>query len=176
MKQGRFFAHAAAPPLLWLLLQSPLLAADAGVVALKPVAAQTLPKSNDPRLKQALGQHKGKPVLVNFWATWCEPCREEMPALARLAARWQAKGMAVLTIAVADNDKRVEDFLWEILPGEQVLPVLHDREQTISRAWGARVLPTTVVLDRRHRIVLRGQGAIDWDAPAIDKQLTRHTN
>jgi hypothetical protein len=49
--------------------------------------------------------------------------------------------------------------------------VLHDREQGISRAWGARMLPASVILDRRHRIVARGLGAIDWDAPAVDKQL-----
>jgi thiol-disulfide isomerase/thioredoxin len=142
-----------------------------GQARLLPVPAATLPVATDMRLAEVLARHKGKPVLVNFWATWCPPCREEMPSLVRLAARWQAKGLVVTTVAVADGDKAVEDFLWEVLPDQQVLPVLHDREQIISRAWGARVLPTTVVLDRRHRIVLRGQGAIDWDAPAVEKQL-----
>jgi len=153
---------------------APTCASDFG--SLGPVAAQALPAVADARLKEALARHKGKPVVVNFWATWCEPCREEMPSLARLAARWQAQGLTVLTVAVADNAKRVDDFLWEILPENQTLPVLHDREQTISRAWGAYVLPTTVGLDRRHRIVLRGTGAIDWDAPTIDKQLTELIN
>ena len=77
----------------------------------------------------------------------------------------------MLNVAVADSDKRAEDFLWEVLPEGQKLPLLHDREQGISRAWGARMLPASVILDRRHRIVARGLGAIDWDAPAIDKQL-----
>lgn len=176
MMQRRFFTYAAAPPLLWFLLQPPVFAADADVTGLKPVAPRSAAAGGDQRLAQALAQHKGQPVLVNFWATWCEPCREEMPALARLSARWQAKGLTVLTVAVADNQKRVDDFLWEALPDKQTLPVLHDREQTISRAWGARVLPTTVILDRRHRIVLRGQGAIDWDAPAIDRQLKKLIN
>ena len=74
---------------------------------------------------------------------------------------------------MADNAKRVEDFLWETLPDQQALTVLHDREQTISRAWSARMLPTTVVLDRQHRIVARARGVIDWDAPATDKQLKK---
>ena len=171
----RFFSYAA-PPLICLLVQSPLFAADSGVAALKQVAPHSAAAGGDQRLAQVLAQHKGKPVLVNFWATWCEPCREEMPSLARLATRWQAKGLTVLTVAVADNAKRVDDFLWEALPGQQTLPVVHDREQTISRAWGARMLPATVILDRQHRIVARGMGAIDWDAPAIDKQLTNLIN
>lgn len=153
------------------MLPPPALAAGPELAALKPVAPRAIPAAADARLSQALARHKGQPVLINFWATWCEPCREEMPALGRLAARWQAKGLTVLTVAVADNEKRAEEFLWEVLPAKQTLPVLHDREQTISRAWGARVLPTSIVLDRRHRIVMRGIGAIDWDAPAIDKQL-----
>jgi thiol-disulfide isomerase/thioredoxin len=149
---------------------------SAVAAGLEPVAAQALPKSADARLTTAVAQNKGKPVLVNFWATWCEPCREEMPALGRLASRWQAKGLAVLTVAVADNAKRAEDFLWEVLPDQQTLPVLHDREQTISRAWSAHMLPTTVVLDRQHRIVARARGVIDWDAPATDQQLKKLIN
>ena len=150
-------------------------AAPAQADGLKPIAAQTAPAASWP-LKQALAQHRGKPVVVNFWATWCEPCREEMPSLARLATRWQAQGLTVLTVAVADNAKRVEEFLWEALPDQQTLPVLHDRDQVISRAWEARMLPTTVILNKQHRIVARGTGAIDWDAPAIDKQLKKLIN
>jgi thiol-disulfide isomerase/thioredoxin len=176
MMQQRFFTYAAAPPLLWLLLLPPVFAAGADTTGLKPVAPRSMPAGDDRRLAQMLAAHKGKAVLVNFWATWCEPCREEMPALARLASRWQVQGLTVLTVAVADNAKRVEDFLWEALPDQQTLPVLHDREQTISRTWEARMLPTTVVLDKQHRIVARGTGAIDWDAPAIDKQLKKLIN
>jgi thiol-disulfide isomerase/thioredoxin len=176
MKLRRFFVLATAPPLLAFLPPAPAWAGEAGMAQLQKVRAQALPVADDPRLAQVLTRHKGKPVLVNFWATWCEPCRDEMPALGRLAARWQPRGLAVETVAVADNAQRVEDFLWEVLPANQTLAVLHDREQVLSRAWGARMLPTTVVLDRRHRIVLRGAGAIDWDAPALDRQLEKLFN
>ncbi|MBI5900657.1 MAG: TlpA family protein disulfide reductase [Rhodocyclales bacterium] len=171
MFHRRLIAWAAAPPLICGLMPSPTLAAGAAWAELKPVTAQAVPGGADKRLAEMLKAHRGKPVLVNFWATWCEPCREEMPSLGRLAARWQAKGLVVLTVAVADNDRRAEDFLWEVLPEGQKLPLLHDREQALGRAWGARMLPATVVLDRRHRVVAKGMGAIDWDAPATDKQL-----
>jgi thiol-disulfide isomerase/thioredoxin len=176
MIHRHLIAWAAAPPLICCLALPVASAATPGATLLKPVAPRSAPASPDNRLTQMLAKYRGKPVLVNFWATWCEPCREEMPSLARLATRWQAKGLTVLTVAVADNSTRVEDFLWETLPARQALPVLHDREQTLSRAWGARMLPTTLVLDRQHRIVARGLGAVDWDAPAIDRQLTKLIN
>ena len=165
---------SAALFLILIVCATPAVLAEA--LPLARVAAKPLPRADDERLDHLLAQHAGRPVLVNFWATWCPPCREEMPALGRLAARWQTRGLAVQTIAVADNARAVEDFLWEALPEGQTLPVLHDRDQVIGRAWGARVLPTTVVLDRKHRIVLRGTGAIDWDAPAIDRQLNKLFN
>ena len=173
MIHRHLLAWAAAPPLIFCLIPPPAFASPATQVPLEAVTAQAHPVTTDALLRAALARHKGKPVVVNFWATWCQPCREEMPSLARLAARWQAQGLAVLTVAVADNAKRVEDFLWETLPDQQALTVLHDREQTISRAWSARMLPTTVVLDRQHRIVARARGVIDWDAPATDKQLKK---
>jgi thiol-disulfide isomerase/thioredoxin len=172
--QQRFFAFAAAPPIICCLLPPLALAAavtPAPAAMLKPVTPRNAPATADTRLTQALAAHRDQPVLVNFWATWCPPCREEMPALARFAARWEARGLVVITVAVADNTRRVADFLREALPDQQTLPVVDDREQIISRAWGARVLPTTVVLDRRHRIVGRAIGAIDWDAFVIDQQL-----
>lgn len=154
----------------WHLPVRIALAADTAA-PLQPVKTFAPPPSADKRLTEVLAQHKGKPVLLNFWATWCEPCREEMPSLARLAARWQAKGLVVQTVAVADNPAKVKDFLWEVLPEGDALPVLHDREQAISQSWAVRMLPTTIILDKGHRIVLRGQGAIDWDAPVIEEQL-----
>ncbi len=110
-------------------------------------------------------------MLINFWATWCEPCRDEMPALYRLAVRGKSSGLVVLTVAVADNVNAVDKFLADVLPAQESLPVLHDHNQVISRAWGVRMLPTTLLLDRRHRLVARGLGELAWDDPAFDHQL-----
>lgn len=136
--------------------------------ALAQVAARPLPIPADTPLHALLASHRGQPVLINFWASWCEPCRQEMPSLQRLADRWRARGLAVITVAVADQRQQVDTFLSE---NALQLVVIDDREQFISRAWGARMLPSSLIIDCRHRIRLRGQGAIDWDSPAIDKTL-----
>lgn len=133
--------------------------------ALTPVEPAALPQG-DANLAARLASYAGRPVLVNFWASWCEPCREEMPALQALADR----GVAVLTIAVADRETDARRFLDQ---AGVALPLLFDREQRISKAWGARLLPYTVVLDRRHRVVARAQGVVDWDASAVREQLQR---
>lgn len=135
---------------------------------LKRVPARPLPQSTDQRLHALLAAHRGQPVVINFWATWCEPCREEMPSLQRLADRWRERGLVVITVAVANRPKQVEDFLRD---NAIRLPAIDDREKLISHAWDVRALPATVILDHHHRMRLRGLGPIDWDAPAIDKKL-----
>ena len=157
-----FFARCCLPA-LFLLCAASLHAGE-----MLDVGAKRLPKAADQRLHAAIAAHPGKPLLINFWASWCEPCREEMPSLQRLADRWRARGLVVLTVAVADQRKRVEDYLWEI---DVKLPVIDDPAQTLNRPWEATILPTTLLLDARHRIRLRGLGAIDWDAPEIDQQI-----
>ncbi len=140
--------------------------------ALKPLSVREAAVVPGPALAAALQRHRGKAVVVNFWATWCEPCREEMPALQRLTRSMEGKGLTVLTVAVSDREAAVQDFLWEI---SVELPVLHDREQAESRAWGVRVLPTSIVLDRDHRPRLRAVGAIEWEAPEVRAQLEKLT-
>lgn len=117
-----------------------------------------LPGQADDRLHALIVSHQGQPLIINFWASWCEPCRQEMPSLQRLAGRWRERGLAVITVAVADSRKASETFLSE---NALQFAVIDDRDQRLSRAWGAHVLPSTVILDRRHHIRLRGHGAID---------------
>ena len=144
-----------------LLLTGHALAAD--LVAERP---QRLPPLHDVQLAQVLARHKGSAVIVNFWASWCEPCREEMPSLQRLDEQWQGRGLTVLTVAVADAPSA--DFLNEI---SFRLPLLHDPDQVIARAWDVHLLPTTIILDRRHRIIARARGAMAWDSAPMEKQL-----
>lgn len=102
---------------------------------------------------------QGRAVVLNFWATWCEPCREEMPSLQALARRHQSDPLAVLTVNYQESEPGIRRFL-ERVPFS--LPVLLDRDGAATKAWTPRVFPTTVLVDRggrpRHQVV----GAVDW--------------
>lgn len=91
-----------------------------------------------------------------------------MPALQQLGSRWREQHLAVPTVAVADQRTRLDVFL---AAHAIELPVIDDREQQLSRALGVRLLPTTLVLDRHHRIRLRAEGAIDWHSATVSQRL-----
>jgi thiol-disulfide isomerase/thioredoxin len=103
---------------------------------------------------------QGRAVLLNFWATWCEPCREEMPSLQALAKRHEADSLLVLMVNYRESEPGIRRFL-EHTP--LALPVLLDSDGSAARAWTPRVFPTTVLIDRsgrpRHQVV----GAVDWN-------------
>ena len=110
---------------------------------------------------------RGKVVLVNFWATWCAPCVEEMPALARLRARLAPRGFEVLAVNQGEMPARVTAF------AERTgldLPLLLDREKAVAKAWKVRALPTTFVVDGKGRIRLYAEGELDT-GPALEAAI-----
>ena len=111
-----------------------------------------------------LADYRGKAVLVNFWATWCEPCRDEMPSLERLRASLDAKRFAVLAVNIAEPEARIRKFL-DIVPVG--FPVLLDRDTSVSRAWSAKVLPVTYILGPDGRIRYSYRGELDWSKPEV---------
>jgi thiol-disulfide isomerase/thioredoxin len=104
---------------------------------------------------------KGRVVLVNFWATWCAPCVEEMPALERLRERLGPRGLEVLAVNQGESPARVRAFTERT---GLALPVLLDREKEAGKAWRVRALPTTFVVDARGRIRLHAEGELDTGA------------
>jgi len=107
----------------------------------------------------SLSDLRGRAVLLNFWATWCEPCRAEMPSLQALAQRHAADGLVALTVNYQESDLTIRRFL-EKTP--ITLPVLLDRDGAASKAWTPRVFPSTVLIDRTGRPRRVVVGEVDW--------------
>ena len=148
-------------------------AIESGPVEASPAAIQTAPFADGDGNARTLAQFAGKVVVVNFWATWCTPCREEMPAFVKLQSRWQGRGVQFVGLA-QDDPAKVAAFgrelginypLW--LGGAEVMG--------LSRRLGNRlgVLPHTVVLDPQGRVIESRIGI--FEESALDSRLAAIT-
>lgn len=109
----------------------------------------------------SLPELQGRVVLLNFWATWCEPCRAELPSLNALTRQHGAQRLQVLGINHQEPEARVRRFM-DATPIE--FPVLLDRDGAVARQWIRRIFPTTVVVDSRGRPRAVVTGEYDWTA------------
>lgn len=147
--------------------------------------AKLIPSQNPPALPEtgftdpeggehSLADYRGKVVLVNFWATWCAPCREEMPSLDALQAELGGDDFQVVPIATGRNaPDKIDRFFQET--GVTNLPVLLDPKQQLSREMGVVGLPVSVLIDRDGNEVARLLGDADWagePAKQVIRQLT----
>jgi peroxiredoxin len=117
-----------------------------------------------------LADYRGKVVLLNFWATWCAPCREEMPSMQSLRESFEGRPFAVLAVNVGEGERAARDF------GEKMalrFPILLDRDMTATRAWSARVLPASYVIGPDGKVAYSYLGAIDWSSPQVKTALER---
>ncbi|MDF1620874.1 TlpA family protein disulfide reductase [Pseudothioclava nitratireducens] len=112
----------------------------------------------------SLAAYRGQVVLVNFWATWCAPCRAEMPSLDRLQAQLGGNGFEVVTVATGRNPPpKIDRFFEEA--GVARLPKFRDPKQQLARAMGVVGLPVTVLIDKNGQEVARLIGEAEWDSP-----------
>ena len=133
------------------------------VVHSKPNAVPNVPFVAEGRGDVMLSDFEGKVVLVNFWATWCAPCRKEMPMLSELQADLYGPQFEVLTIATGRNpEPAMKAFFREIRVNN--LPMHKDPKQRLARAMGVFGLPVTVVIDKNGQEVGRLQGDADWNS------------
>lgn len=121
---------------------------------------------------RSLGDYAGKGLVVNLWATWCVPCVAEMPELQDLARKVAGEGILVLPLS---SDRGGAEVVRRFYAANRIdgLPVLLDPRGEAGRAWGARGLPTTIVIDRQGRERGRVEGAIDWTSAATVAELRR---
>ncbi|MBU1396738.1 MAG: TlpA family protein disulfide reductase [Gammaproteobacteria bacterium] len=148
-------AHAAdLPPLSHsLTLQAPK---PAPALKFKDIEGKTLD----------LAQLKGKMVLINFWATWCPPCRREMPSMERLSQAFKSKPFVVLAVNVGEDADTIEAFTSQ-LDTTLTFPILLDTRSQGMRAWKVAGLPTTFLVDRQGRIVASAIGGREFDHPEM---------
>ena len=111
-----------------------------------------------------LHRYRGKVVVLNFWATWCPPCVEEIPSLERLRKLRHDRGLEVLSVDVGEEPEKVRAFLEDKPVG---YPVALDPQARAFKAWNTYAFPTTFVLDRSHRIRYAVFGAFAWDSREV---------
>jgi peroxiredoxin len=115
-----------------------------------------------------LAEYLGKPLIVNFWATWCPPCIEEMPSMNRAWHSVKGEEIAMLAINVGEDEDTVFTFTADY-PVD--FPLLLDEEGRAVHEWGVLGLPTTFVVDPRGNIVYQAVGGRAWDDPGLLDQV-----
>jgi thiol-disulfide isomerase/thioredoxin len=113
-----------------------------------------------------LAAARGRPVLLNFWASWCEPCRAEMPSLQQLGAQHEAKGLQIVAINFREGESAVQRF---IAKTALRLPVLYDRDGAAAKALGVRTFPSTVAIGRDGKAKFVVTGEVDWSSPSVER-------
>jgi len=96
-----------------------------------------------------LSEHRGQVVMINFWATWCGPCRQEMPKLDEIFARYERAGFALLGVNIDEDSERAQRLADELGVS---FPLLFDNEQSVSRLYDVQAMPMTVMVDRSGKV------------------------
>ena len=145
-----------------LLCLTVLAAAPSGAADLKPWSGGPTPglelQELDGRVHR-LADYSGRVVLVNFWATWCVPCRDEMPSIQRLKEKLAGRPFEVLAVNLDEPEARVRKFLAQM---KVDFTVLLDPEMKVAKAWNARILPANFVIGPDGRIRYSLVGDLDW--------------
>lgn len=120
--------------------------------------------------RQRLSDYRGRVVIVNFWATWCPPCRREMPSLERLHQRLSGQPFAILAIDQMEGVDHVFAFTGQLDP-PPTFPILLDGEGRVGKAWKVKGLPMSFIVDKKGRIAYRAMGGRQFDHPEIERRL-----
>ncbi len=134
----------------------------------KPAPALKLPGLDG--ASHDLAQLKGRVVLINFWATWCPPCRREMPSMERLLQTLKGEAFSVLAVDVGEGVEVIETFASQ-LDTTLTFPILLDTRSHVMQDWKVAGLPTTYLLDKQGRIVASAIGGREFDHPEIIRAI-----
>ena len=161
--------------LLILLLCLSLFIAACGQV---PVAAVGSPAPDFDTLDLkgnvwSLSKLQGQVVFLNFWATWCPPCREEMPSMQRLYAKLPKDKFEMIALFNKDEPAAVKDFIAKL---DITFPILSDKHNFAGTKYGLTGLPETFIIDKQGVIREKFIGPVEWDSPEIVDMLMKYIN
>ena len=157
-------ALAAAAP------APPALAEPSRFIAWRAGATPALALADLDGTRHTLEDYRGKVVLLNFWATWCEPCLEEMPSMQALERRFAGRPFTILAVNYGESRPKVADFARRLTLG---LRVLLDPNMDAPRAWRVRVLPASFLVDPSGRVRYSVVGEMDWARDAAVETVRR---
>lgn len=163
---GVFGRHAAA-----LLVAAAALAAHAqgGLqVWTGPTEAPAIQLRTLDGQPLALSDLQGKVVVVNFWASWCEPCIDEMPSMQRLREKLAGEAFEILAVNFQEGEPRIRAFLKKV---PVAFPIVRDTDGGVARAWKVRIFPSSFVIDADGALRYALVGTIDWANPEVEKTL-----
>jgi peroxiredoxin len=147
-----------------------------GMAKVPPKAAPDFTLPNTDGQQVSLQQYRGKVVFLNFWATWCIPCREEMPALERLHQTYHAQDLAIVSIDLKESADQVKIFFQK---HSLSFPALLDQDGSVFRDYLVAGMPTTYLIDREGTLLARGVGGRDWtraEALQLIQELIKPTS
>ncbi len=146
-----------------------LFVASAAIPAIAPSAAApdfTLRTMSGPNVR--LAEQRGRVVMVNFWATWCGPCRQEMPQLDRLYQKYKSSGFVLLGVNVDDDTRKAAEVAGKLGVS---FPVLLDTDKAVSKLYELSTMPSTVIIDRDGMVRYVHRGYLTGYEDNYDKQI-----
>jgi peroxiredoxin len=156
MKKTLLILVAAAVVLAWIIVQRPSSLKQGRSGELRPAPDFSLMDLSGTRV--SLSEYRGKVVLLDFWATWCDPCKTEIPHFTEMQSRYGPQGLQVIGVSMDDDEKPVRDFQQQF---KMNYPVAMGNADLAGQYGGILGLPITFVIDRQGRIAARHIGATD---------------
>jgi|SRR5450755_218708 peroxiredoxin len=144
-------------------------AASSAAPAIAPTSAApdfTLRTMGGPNMR--LQEQRGRVVMVNFWATWCGPCRQEMPQLDRLYQKYKSSGFVLLGVNVDDDAMKAADVAAKLGVS---FPVLLDTDKAVSKLYDLSTMPSTVIIDRDGKVRYVHRGYLNGYEENYEKQI-----
>jgi peroxiredoxin len=155
---------------IWLVLAAAVAGAGPSAAALPSVgvSAPDFAAKSDSGRNVRLSELRGQVVLINFWASWCNPCRQELPLLSKIYSQYRGAGFALLAVNVDDNRKDAEVMLKRL---DLKFPTLFDGNKKVAKLYGVDTMPATLVIDRDGRVRYVHRGYYDGYERKYEQQV-----